>query len=68
MRRKLIRYTKLQHDVENREANVGDAIRVSRFDAIQTNIGIRREMPVNDRITIQLKGEVFNLLNHPNYG
>jgi hypothetical protein len=50
--------------------NAGDAPRniVRGFDAIQTNIGIRREMPVNDRITIQLKGEVFNLLNHPNYG
>ncbi|WP_169746998.1 TonB-dependent receptor [Edaphobacter aggregans] len=50
--------------------SAGDAPRniVRGFDAIQTNIGIRREMPMNDKITFQLKGEVFNLLNHPNYG
>lgn len=38
------------------------------FNAIQTNIGIRREIPISDKMTIQLKGEAFNILNHPNYG
>jgi hypothetical protein len=48
----------------------GDAPRnvVRGFNAVQINIGIRKEIPVRDRFTIQFKGEIFNLLNHPNYG
>jgi hypothetical protein len=38
------------------------------FDALQTNVGVRKDISVNDRLTVQLKGEAFNLLNHPNYG
>lgn len=48
----------------------GDAPRniVRGFEAIQTNIGVRKEIPIYDGIAFQLKGEAFNLLNHPNYG
>jgi hypothetical protein len=48
----------------------GDAPRniVRGFNVVQTNIGIRREIQVRDRLAVQLKVEVFNLLNHPNYG
>jgi hypothetical protein len=48
----------------------GDAPRnvVRGFNVVQTNIGIRREIQVHDRLAVQIKGEVFNLLNHPNYG
>jgi hypothetical protein len=48
----------------------GDAPRnmARGFGAFQANIGIRKEIPIYDRIAFQLKGEAFNLLNHPNYG
>lgn len=48
----------------------GDAPRnvVRGFNAAQINLGIRKQVPVHDRFTFQLKGEIFNLFNHPNYG
>ncbi|WP_051979316.1 TonB-dependent receptor [Edaphobacter aggregans] len=52
------------------ENSAGDAPRniVRGFDALQTNFGVRKEISMNEKITFQLKGEVFNILNHPNYG
>lgn len=41
---------------------------VRGFNAIQANIAIRREMPIFDRLKIQLQAETFNVLNHPNFG
>ncbi len=41
---------------------------VRGFNALQANIAIRREMPIYDRLTIQLRAETFNVLNHPNFG
>jgi hypothetical protein len=38
------------------------------FGAAQVNVGLRREMPIRDHLSFQLKAEVFNILNHPNYG
>jgi hypothetical protein len=38
------------------------------FDAVQANVAIRREMPIYDRLTVQLRAETFNVLNHPNFG
>jgi DNA invertase Pin-like site-specific DNA recombinase len=48
----------------------GDAPRniVRGFDAVQANVAIRREMPIFDRLTVQLRAETFNVLNHPNFG
>lgn len=52
------------------DGGAGDAPRnmVRGFDAAQVNIGVRKVIPIYDRFTIQFKGEIFNLLNHPNYG
>jgi hypothetical protein len=41
---------------------------VRGFNAVQANVAIHREMPVFDRLTIQLRAETFNVLNHPNFG
>jgi hypothetical protein len=41
---------------------------VRGFNAVQANVAIRREMPIYDRLTIQLRAETFNVLNHPNFG
>jgi hypothetical protein len=41
---------------------------VRGFDAIQVNLGIRREMPIYDRVKVQLRADTFNFLNHPNFG
>ena len=48
----------------------GDAPRnlVRGFSAVQTNISIRRNIPLHDRLAMQLRAETFNLLNHPNFG
>jgi hypothetical protein len=48
----------------------GDAPRnfVRGFNAVQANVAIRREMPVYDRLAIQLRAETYNVLNHPNFG
>lgn len=48
----------------------GDAPRnITRgFDAVQANLAIRREMPIFERLTVQLRAETFNVLNHPNFG
>jgi hypothetical protein len=41
---------------------------VRGFNAVQTNVALRREMPIHDRIAVQLQAESFNVLNHPNFG
>jgi hypothetical protein len=41
---------------------------VRGFNAIQTNIALRREMPIYERFAVQLQVESFNVLNHPNFG
>src|ERR1700730_7659575 len=41
---------------------------VRGFDAVQANVALRREMPIFDRIAVQLQAESFNVLNHPNFG
>lgn len=41
---------------------------VRGFDAVQVNVALRREMPIYDRLAMQLQAETFNVLNHPNFG
>lgn len=38
------------------------------FNAVQANLGIRREMPIYDRVKVELRTDTFNVLNHPNFG
>ena len=38
------------------------------FGATQWDFAIRRQFPIRDRLKLQFKGELFNVLNHPNFG
>ncbi len=38
------------------------------FPASQVDLALRREFKVGERIRLQLRGELFNLFNHPNFG
>jgi Carboxypeptidase regulatory-like domain/TonB-dependent Receptor Plug Domain/TonB dependent receptor len=51
-------------------AEAGNAPRdfVRGFNAVQANLGIRREMPIYDRVKVELRADTFNFLNHPNFG
>ena len=48
----------------------GDAPRnfVRGFDATQVNLAARRQFHLHDRLSFYFGGEIFNLLNHPNFG
>jgi hypothetical protein len=48
---------------------IGNAPRnfVRGLGAWQTDLAVRREFPVNDRVKLQFRAESFNLLNHPNF-
>lgn len=51
-------------------AAAGNAPRnfVRGFGMDQINIAVRRSIHLNDRVSLQLRGEAFNVLNHPNFG
>jgi hypothetical protein len=34
----------------------------------QWDLGIHRQFPIHDSVTLQFRAEMFNLLNHPNFG
>jgi hypothetical protein len=48
----------------------GDAPRnfVRGFGANQVDLAVRRTFPIFERLTLQLRAEAFNILNHPNFG
>jgi hypothetical protein len=48
----------------------GDSPRnfVRGFGAVQTDLAIRREFPLHERLKLQFRAESFNLFNHPNFG
>ncbi len=48
----------------------GDAGRNSArgFDAVQTDLAIRREFPLREGVGLQFRAEAFNLFNHPILG
>lgn len=41
---------------------------VRGFDLIQANLGAERTFHVHDRLSLEVGGEMFNVLNHPNFG
>lgn len=49
---------------------LGDAPRnfVRGFGAWQLDTAVRREFHVYDRLRLQVRGEAFNVFNHPNFG
>jgi hypothetical protein len=40
---------------------------VRGFPAVQTDLAIRREFPIHERLKLQFRGEFFNLFNQPNF-
>lgn len=38
------------------------------FNAIQTDLALRRQFPVSERVALQLRAEAFNILNQPIFG
>jgi hypothetical protein len=38
------------------------------FGAWQTDLAVRREFPLPERLKLQFRAEAFNLFNHPNFG
>ena len=38
------------------------------FPASQVDLALRREFKFGERVRLQLRGELFNLFNHPNFG
>ena len=38
------------------------------FGATQWDLGIHRSFPIHDAMRLQFRAELFNLLNHPNFG
>lgn len=41
---------------------------VRGFAAWQVDFGLRRQFSLGERLKLQLRGEAFNLFNHPNFG
>jgi len=38
------------------------------YGAVQWDFSVHRDFALSDKITLQFRGELFNLLNHPNFG
>lgn len=38
------------------------------FDAVQTDLTLRREFPIHDTFGLQFRAEAYNIFNHPIYG
>jgi hypothetical protein len=38
------------------------------FGAVQWDFAIHREFPIHERVKLQFRAEMFNVLNHPNFG
>jgi hypothetical protein len=49
---------------------LGDAPRnfARGFGAWQMDLAVRREFPIHERLKLQFRAEVFNIVNHPNFG
>ena len=38
------------------------------FGALQWDLAVHRSFPIHDSLTLQFRAELFNVLNHPNFG
>jgi hypothetical protein len=38
------------------------------FNAAQWDFGVHRSFPIHERLKLQFRAELFNILNHPNFG
>lgn len=49
------------------EGNAGRNV-VRGFNAVQTDLTLRREIPIRERLGLQLRVEAYNIFNHPIFG
>jgi hypothetical protein len=50
-----------------RQGNLGrNALRA--FGATQWDFGIHRDFPIHESLKLQFRAEMFNVLNHPDFG
>lgn len=50
-----------------RQGNLGrNALRA--FGAVQWDFAVHRDFPLTERVDLQFRAEMFNILNHPNFG
>jgi len=54
----------------NVSSGLGDAPRnfARGFGAWQTDLAVRRDFPIHERLKLQFRAEAFNVFNHPNFG
>ncbi|CAN5825232.1 TonB-dependent receptor [soil metagenome] len=52
---------------EPRDGNLGRNV-LRGYNAFQVDFGLRREFKLGERVRLQLKGEMFNIFNRPNFG
>jgi hypothetical protein len=38
------------------------------FGAVQWDFGVHREFPIHESLRLEFRAEMFNVLNHPNFG
>jgi hypothetical protein len=38
------------------------------FGAAQWDLAVHRDFPIGERVRLQFRAELFNVLNHPNFG
>jgi len=41
---------------------------VRGFGTWQTDLAVRREFPIHEKLKLVLRAEAFNIFNHPNFG
>jgi hypothetical protein len=50
-----------------RQGNLGrNALR--GFGLVQWDFAVHREFPIRDRVKLEFRAEIFNIMNHPNFG
>ncbi len=55
------------NQLPTRQGNLGrNALR--GFGLFQWNLGVHRDFPIHESVSLQFRAEMFNVLNHPNFG
>lgn len=51
-----------------RLASLATPFRLRGFGATQWDLTLRRQFRLTERVSLQARGDFFNILNHPNFG